>query len=251
MFLFYRPLWGKLKNNEKMKTNLLKINVLLLVVSFSGLLISCAVQVPQNNAYLQQQQALQTEIDETELRQLLNLSEQELEQFKTNYISGAGVEGWSDWKKSINFLKGNQGQEYWNEMSSNIKMGLGTETAIEEPEVKELLQLSQQEFDAYKKYVIREFGEGGWRREKNAVYTLKDNTSQLHQVTGRIREIVSSLSETTPEGNEPEQQTTSTLSAGASELKKQLDEAKSLLDDGLITKPEYEAQRKKILSNFK
>ena len=33
-------------------------------------------------------------------------------------------------------------------------------------------------------------------------------------------------------------------------LKKELDQAQELLDEGLITKEEYEAQRKKILSNY-
>ena len=214
-------------------------------------LSSCVTQMPQNNALLAQTQALQTEIDETELRQLLNLSEQELEQFKTNFIRGSSIESWAEWKKSVNYLKQNQTQEYWNEMSAQIKIGLGTETGMEDSEMQGLLQVSQQEFDAYKKYVIRELGENGWRGEKSAIYSMKDNPSQLQQVSDKIREIVSGLPEKNAAQSETQQQTASTLSTEASELKKQLDEAKSLLDEGLITKEEYEAQRKKILSNFK
>lgn len=145
-------------------------------------LSSCVTHIPQSNVY---QQAAQSEIDESELQQLLNLSKQELEQHKANYIRLYSTEGWSEWKKTINLIKGSQEPDYWKELSSIIRMGLGGETEIGASEKEELLQTS-----------------------------------------------------------------TTSATTGASELKKELDQAQELLDEGLITKEEYEAQRKKILSNY-
>ena len=224
------------------------INTIIIVITLS----SCATtSLVQNNPYyLQQQQAMQTEISETELQQLLNFSDQELEQFRTNYISNSGAESWSDWKKTINYLKTNQEQEYFNDLSQQIKMSLGTGIEIEESEMAELLQLSHQEFDAYKKYVITELGENGWRGDKSVIYGLRNDSATLHLLSNQIKER---LANTTTSDTKKQVTTTSNtkLSSNAANLKIELDEIKYLLDEGLITKEEYETKRKKILSNYK
>lgn len=142
---------------------------------------SCVTSYPVN-AYSVQ---VQSEIDENELQQLLKFSKGDFEKFKTNMVTGLGVGGWSDWKKSINGLKVYYPEEhgYWDELSSIIK-----------------------------------------------------NTHQLEDSDDTKK-------------NEPSEN--QTLSVKDLNLKRQLDEAQILLDAGLITKEEYEARRKKILSENK
>lgn len=119
---------------------------------------------------------------------------------------------------------------------------------IDETEFKNILQLSDQQFDDYKNYVINKYGEEGWKgikRRFTAISLLSEEgkNNAIAKAREQIFGAVSFSEEHSSTENEP-------LSSGASNLKKELDQAQELLDEGLITKQEYEVQRKKILSNY-
>lgn len=120
---------------------------------------------------------------------------------------------------------------------------------MDESELKSLLEFSEQQFDQYKKHIVDKYGEEGWKgiRRRFSAINLMNVEDKNTAISGAKQQILVVISNSQ---DQPAQTSTTSATTGASELKKELDQAQELLDEGLITKEEYEAQRKKILSNY-
>ena len=123
---------------------------------------------------------------------------------------------------------------------------------MDESELKSLLEFSEQQFDQYKKHIINKYGEEGWKgiRRRFSAINLMNAEDKNTAISGAKQQILAVISNSQDQPAQTTTSATTTTTTTASELKKELDQAQELLDEGLITKEEYEAQRKKILSNY-
>jgi len=147
-----------------------------------------------------------------------------------------------------------QSNAYEQALQQNIRKYQALQQAelqpeMDESELKSLLEFSEQQFDQYKKHIVDKYGEEGWKgiRRRFSAINLMNVEDKNTAISGAKQQILVVISNSQ---DQPAQTSTTSATTGASELKKELDQAQELLDEGLITKEEYEAQRKKILSNY-